>query len=92
MRIITHFIDGATAPQPGRTGDVYSPNTGLVQAKVELGDSDTLACAVDSARAAQRAWAATNPQRRARVMFRFKGKRTTSRVLRHSGSALMDFR
>lgn len=72
MRVITHFIDGAATPQPGRTGDVYSPNTGLVQAKVELGDADTLDRAVESARIAQREWAATNPQRRARVMFRFK--------------------
>lgn len=73
MRLIQHFIDGAaTAAAPARTGDVFDPAIGQVQARVALGDADTVARAVESARAAQPAWAALNPQRRARVMFRFK--------------------
>jgi malonate-semialdehyde dehydrogenase (acetylating)/methylmalonate-semialdehyde dehydrogenase len=39
-----------------------------------LGDAALLGRAVESARAAQPAWAAMNPQRRARVMFRFKAR------------------
>jgi malonate-semialdehyde dehydrogenase (acetylating)/methylmalonate-semialdehyde dehydrogenase len=73
MRLIQHFIDGATVTEtPARTGDVFDPSTGQVQAQVALGDSDLVARAVANAKAAQPAWAAMNPQRRARVMFRFK--------------------
>ena len=43
-----------------------------MQAKVDLGSAAVLDAAVDAALAAQPAWAATNPQRRARVMFKFK--------------------
>jgi malonate-semialdehyde dehydrogenase (acetylating)/methylmalonate-semialdehyde dehydrogenase len=73
MRTITHVIGGKPAPQAGaRTGDVFDPSTGRVQATVELADAAHLAAAVANARAAQPGWAAMNPQRRARVMFRFK--------------------
>ncbi|ESQ74319.1 hypothetical protein ABENE_23725, partial [Asticcacaulis benevestitus DSM 16100 = ATCC BAA-896] len=50
----------------------FDPNTGAVQARVVLGTPDDLKVAVESAVTAQKAWAATNPQRRARVMFEFK--------------------
>ncbi len=73
MRLVQHFIDGASATQgAGRTGDIFDPSIGKVQAQVALGDATTLEQAVASARAAQPEWAALNPQRRARVMFRFK--------------------
>jgi malonate-semialdehyde dehydrogenase (acetylating)/methylmalonate-semialdehyde dehydrogenase len=73
MRIITHFIGGEPAPLVGaRFGDVFDPTLGEVQARVELGTPDHLNRAVDSALEAQPAWAAMNPQRRARVMFRFR--------------------
>lgn len=73
MRTITSFIAGTHAPLFGaRTGDVYNPSTGQIQARVELASPDHLDLAVANARAAQVAWAAQNPQRRARVMFRFK--------------------
>jgi malonate-semialdehyde dehydrogenase (acetylating)/methylmalonate-semialdehyde dehydrogenase len=71
MRQIDHFIVGG-AGGSGRTSDVYDPNTGKVQASVTLGTQADLDRAVAAARAAQPGWAATNPQRRARVMFRFK--------------------
>ncbi|MDK2756793.1 MAG: CoA-acylating methylmalonate-semialdehyde dehydrogenase [Blastomonas fulva] len=71
MRQIDHFIVGKM-PQAARFGDVLDPNNGGVQARVGLGDAAVLAQAVSAAQAAQPAWAATNPQRRARVMFRFK--------------------
>ncbi|HUG45138.1 MAG TPA: CoA-acylating methylmalonate-semialdehyde dehydrogenase [Sphingomicrobium sp.] len=72
MRDIDHFIAGKAYSSGGRTGEVFDPNRGEVQAKVKLGSADELSRAVDAARGAQPAWAATNPQRRARVMFRFK--------------------
>ena len=73
MRQIHHFIDGAAAASAsGRTGEVFNPNTGEVQAQVGLGTPDELELAVQSALRAQPAWAAVNPQRRARVMFEFK--------------------
>ena len=73
MRQIDHCIAGGTAGlTASRTAPVYDPNTGAVQAEVVLGTQDALDRAVAAAAAAQPAWAATNPQRRARVMFEFK--------------------
>ena len=73
MRTITHFINGKPVSRPGaRTGDVFDPSIGQVQAKVELANPALLDEAVAAAKAAQPAWAAMNPQRRSRVMFRFK--------------------
>lgn len=73
MREIHHFIDGQSKKaQTGRFQNVYDPSTGKVQALVELASADFLAEAVAGAKAAQPAWAATNPQKRARVMFAFK--------------------
>ena len=43
-----------------------------MQAHVRFGTAADLEKAVAAAQAAQPAWAATNPQRRARVMFEFK--------------------
>ncbi len=72
MRQIDHFIVGGSGGAPARKGPVFDPNTGAVQAEVALGTADTLERAVQAALAAQPAWAAVNPQRRARVMFEFK--------------------
>ena len=71
MRQIEHLIVGG-AGAANRTSDVFDPNNGGVQAQVSLGDAAVLQRAVDAALAAQPAWAVTNPQRRARVMFAFK--------------------
>ena len=72
LRSIDHFIGGSTFASGERQGDVFDPNQGQVQAHVRLGTAADLQKAVDAAKAAQPAWAATNPQRRARVMFKFK--------------------
>jgi malonate-semialdehyde dehydrogenase (acetylating)/methylmalonate-semialdehyde dehydrogenase len=73
MRDIQHFVNGeAYAGAGDRYGDVFNPNTGEVQAKVRFATTDDLDAAVQVAAAAQIGWAATNPQRRARVMFEFK--------------------
>ncbi|WP_165189120.1 CoA-acylating methylmalonate-semialdehyde dehydrogenase [Caulobacter soli] len=73
MRTISHFVSGQSLDgQSGRYGDVFNPNTGEVQARVQLATDAELDAAVQAAAAAQIGWAATNPQRRARVMFEFK--------------------
>ncbi|PZU09213.1 CoA-acylating methylmalonate-semialdehyde dehydrogenase [Sphingomonas sp.] len=72
LRDISHKIAGAPGAPAIRFGDVFDPNSGRVQARVALGTATDLEHAVAAAQNAQPAWAATNPQRRARVMFRFK--------------------
>jgi len=72
MRLVNHFIDGDAVEYATRKADIFSPETGEVQARVGLGDESLLNRAVNSALVAQEKWAALNPQRRARVLFRFK--------------------
>ena len=73
MRDIVHFVNGQTLTgASGRFGDVFNPNTGEVQARVQFATDAEMDAAVQAAAKAQIGWAATNPQRRARVMFRFK--------------------
>ena len=69
----SHFFAGrAQAGTSGRFSDVFNPSQGTVAAQVPLADSAELDAAVQAAAAAFPAWAAVNPQRRARVMFAFK--------------------
>ena len=73
MRQVQHFIAGqATCGAAARDGEVFNPNTGQAQASVCLGGAEDIAAAVEAAKKVQPEWAATNPQRRARVMFKFK--------------------
>ncbi len=72
-RQINHFINGKHVDgTSGRTGDVFNPNTGEVQAKVALASADEVRNAVAAAQNAFTEWSAVNPQRRARVLFEFK--------------------
>lgn len=72
MRQVGHFIGGKHVEgKSGRTADIYQPMTGEVIGQVALASKAELREAVENARAAQPAWAATNPQRRARVMMKF---------------------
>ncbi|WP_417622707.1 CoA-acylating methylmalonate-semialdehyde dehydrogenase [Parasphingorhabdus sp.] len=72
MRTITHVLASGGTAEAARQSEIFDPNNGGVQGKVDLGDAKVLETAVQSALAAQPEWAATNPQRRARVMFKFK--------------------
>ena len=73
MRQIDHLIVGGTGSGAGgRKGDVFDPNSGAVQAHVAFGGKAELDRAVEAAKKVQPGWAAVNPQRRARVMFRYK--------------------
>mgnify|MGYP005821703631 FL=1 len=73
VREVHHFINGKQVTgTSGRFGDIYNPNTGEVQGRVQLATEAELDAAVQSAQAAFFGWSTTNPQRRARVMFEFK--------------------
>jgi malonate-semialdehyde dehydrogenase (acetylating)/methylmalonate-semialdehyde dehydrogenase len=72
MNEIGHWINGRLVPgTSGRFTDVMNPATGEVQARLALATKAELDAAVADAARAQLAWAATNPQRRARVMMAF---------------------
>jgi malonate-semialdehyde dehydrogenase (acetylating) / methylmalonate-semialdehyde dehydrogenase len=72
MHEIGHFVGGKQIKgTSGRQGDVFDPNTGEVQARVAFASKSEVENAIANAAAAQPGWAATNPQRRARVMFKF---------------------
>jgi malonate-semialdehyde dehydrogenase (acetylating)/methylmalonate-semialdehyde dehydrogenase len=72
LTVIGHYVGGQrTEPTSPRTADVFDPATGAVQSHVALADAAEVRAAVDVAAAAQPAWAATNPQNRARVLMRF---------------------
>ena len=72
MQELTHFIGGQHVKgKSGRSADVMNPATGEVQAKVPLASTEEMAEAVAIAAKAQVGWAATNPQKRARVLMKF---------------------
>jgi len=71
MRQVDHFIVG-DSPTPARKHQIWNPSTGEVQAEVALAGRDLLDATVETAKRVQPEWAATNPQKRARVMFKFK--------------------
>jgi malonate-semialdehyde dehydrogenase (acetylating)/methylmalonate-semialdehyde dehydrogenase len=72
MYDVHHYLNGSVVEgNSGRTADVYNPATGEVQAKVALASKAEVDQAVEIAAAAQPAWGATNPQRRARVLMKF---------------------
>jgi len=67
-----HFIGGARVTgKSGRFAPVFTPMTGEISAEVPLASTVELAEAVANAKAAQPLWAATNPQKRARVLMKF---------------------
>ncbi|MEV4420312.1 CoA-acylating methylmalonate-semialdehyde dehydrogenase [Patulibacter sp. NPDC049589] len=70
--VIPHFVGGARLEGTSdRFADVYDPSTGKVQAQVALASKAEVDAAIANAEAAQPAWAATNPQKRARVLNKF---------------------
>ena len=75
MTIVEHYFAGsarARTPDGDRLSPVYNPSTGEVARQVRLASVGDVAAAVAAAKEAQPAWAAMNPQRRARVLFKFK--------------------
>lgn len=71
-RTIPHFVGGKhLTPEGGRFADVFDPSSGRIQARVPLASAAEVADVIANAEAAQVEWAATNPQKRARVLLRF---------------------
>ncbi len=72
MAVVGHYIGGKhVASKSGRTADIMQPMDGTVRGQVALGSAAELRQAVENAKAAQPAWAATNPQKRVRVLMKF---------------------
>ncbi len=68
-----HYIAGErVAGASGRFLEVTNPATGEVGARAPLASAAETEAAIAAAEAAFPAWAATSPQQRARVLFRFK--------------------
>ena len=73
MYELAHFVGGRPASQGGGDwSEIFDPNLGEAQGRVPLAGAAEVDAAVQAAKAAQPAWAALNPQRRARVLFEFK--------------------
>ncbi len=74
MQNLTHFINGEhVAGTSGRFDDVFNPATGEVQYQCPMASVAETTGAIEDAAAAQVAWGATNPQKRARVMMAMVG-------------------
>src|SRR6266480_2913591 len=72
MSDISHFINGKRVQgSSGRGGDVFNPATGEKVRRVAFASAAEVDAAVQAARAAFPAWAATPPLTRARIMFKF---------------------
>ena len=73
MDIVSNAINGSLAVSgSSRRQPVFNPATGEVIAELPLSTVAELNGAVDAAKAAQPAWGAMPPLKRARMMFRFK--------------------
>ncbi len=99
MTELTHFIDGrAVRGRSGRYFDVFEPMTGRLTAHTPLAAPTEVRQAIESALAAQPSWAATNPQKRARVFMRFLENiagardRLAAVIAREHGKTLADAR
>ncbi len=72
MEKLCHYIKGERVKGGSdRFGDVFNPATGEVRARVPFACKGEVDAAIAGAAEAQPKWAATNPQRRARVMMEF---------------------
>jgi len=72
-KLINHWIDGKPVERtPERTGDVFNPATGEVQAKVAFASPSVVDEAVESAAKAAASWRSVSLARRTKVMFAFR--------------------
>jgi len=72
MQEIMNYVDGEMVPgTSGRYTENCNPATGEPASKVPLATKEEMDAIIAKAAAAQPAWAATNPQRRARVIMKF---------------------
>jgi malonate-semialdehyde dehydrogenase (acetylating) / methylmalonate-semialdehyde dehydrogenase len=94
-----HYVGGANVPgKSGRSGPVFNPATGTVHATVAYASADETRMAIQTAKAALPAWAATPPLQRARVLFRYKAlldahvDELAALITREHGKVLADAR
>jgi malonate-semialdehyde dehydrogenase (acetylating)/methylmalonate-semialdehyde dehydrogenase len=72
-KTITHWIDGKWHEgSPERSGDVYNPATGEVQAKVAFASTAVVDEAVESAWRASQSWRSVSIARRTKILFAFR--------------------
>ena len=72
-KLINHWIDGkAYVCASERTGDVYNPATGEVQAKVAFATPAFVDEAVESAHQALQTWKSVSIARRTKILFAFR--------------------
>lgn len=70
--LIGHFINGERTPgKPNHTADVLCPSTGKVQAQVSLASTEEVNEVIELAASVQPKWAATNPQKRIRILMKW---------------------
>jgi malonate-semialdehyde dehydrogenase (acetylating) / methylmalonate-semialdehyde dehydrogenase len=97
MKELTHFIGGAHVKgASGRFLDGFEPMTGRIISRIPMASAEETHAAVANAAAAQSVWAASGPQRRARVLVKFvevvaREKRSLSELLaREHGKTIAD--
>ncbi len=95
--LVQHYIGGHRTSGAGtRRADVFNPATGQVARQVVLAARADVDAAVEAARAAFPAWAATTPLARARVLFRLRdlleqhGKELSACITAEHGKVLSD--
>ncbi|WP_431796456.1 CoA-acylating methylmalonate-semialdehyde dehydrogenase [Microbacterium enclense] len=72
MTVIHHHVNGEARGAAERTGDVFDPATGAVQAQVAFASTAEVDEAIAAAKAAFPAWRATSLIKRADVFFRLR--------------------
>src|SRR5688500_12961287 len=72
-KLINHWIDGKAYDKPAeRTGDVFNPATGEVQAQVAFATPALIDEAVESAHKAFQTWRSVSIARRTKILFAFR--------------------
>ena len=72
-KTITHWIDGKAYPKaPERSGDVFNPATGEVQARVAFATPAIVDEAVESAWHAAQSWRHSSIAKRTKILFAFR--------------------
>ena len=73
VKKVTHWIGGKPgASNSGRSGKVWNPATGELQAQVDFASVEEVDHAVDVAKNAFAGWRATPLSRRAEIMFKLR--------------------
>ena len=73
MKTITHWIEGKAYEKAAeRTGDVFNPATGDVQAKVAFASPAVVDEAVESAWRASQSWRSVSIAKRTKILFAFR--------------------